>query len=32
VIYILLIEDVNLTVATPRPGDDLVLSSLEHDD
>ena len=31
-VYILLIEDVNLTVATPRPGDDLVLSSLKHDD
>lgn len=32
IVYILLVENVNLAVATPRPGHDLVLVSLEHDD
>ena len=29
---VLLVENVNLVVATPRPGHDLVLISLKHDD
>ena len=29
---ILLVENVDLAICTPRPGHDLVLISLEHDD
>ena len=31
-LYILLVENVNLAIATPRPGDNLILISLKHDD
>ena len=31
-VYVLLIEDVELTIATLRPGDDLFLVSFEHHD